>query len=81
MFAASLRKECYCKQIRTCFAVTVNFEKYGRFSSRDEVFIWKILPRLCRDPDLNKRKQDRPSRGGRQNVPASYKRNNTFVKK
>ena len=28
--------------------------KAGRFSSRDEVFVWKILSRLCQDPNLKK---------------------------
>ena len=28
--------------------------KAGRFSSRDKVFMWKLLSRLCRDPALNK---------------------------
>ena len=42
--------------------------KAGRFSSRDEVFIWKILSRLCWDLVLNKR----GGRDGMKNVPASY---------
>ena len=28
--------------------------KVGRFQSRDEVFIWNILSRLCRNHTLNK---------------------------
>ena len=36
--------------------------KVGRFSSRDEVFIWEILSRPCRDPALNKQDSAQPER-------------------
>ena len=39
--------------------------KAVRFSSRDEVFIWKILSRLCRDPALNKWDPTWPGQDGK----------------
>ena len=51
----SLRKESWTNKNAFC-----NYYKFqdvlgvGRFSSWDEVFTWKILPRLCRDLTLNK---------------------------
>ena len=45
--------------------------KAGRFSSRDEVFIWNILYQLYQDPTL----------GRDENVPGSYKPSNKYMKK
>ena len=49
------------------------------FSTRFEVFIWKIKSRSCLDPAL--RERDPAWLGRMKNVPASYKCNNWFMKK